>query len=429
MTVRHRPRPHQSAPDEGPVGTRREGFHEYIPIGELHIDTSYQRDINYAFVTEMSTRFDYGQLDLQAFSIGRRLGIKGAHADYIIDGQHRWLALLNREPESYVVGCYVRISPGSDWEANEYLRINFKRKNPTAAGRYKAAVTAGRKFGWENDAAVSELLTELGIETVPHTGQVYHRGGANGVPILFAIQKVGNLHERHPEITRLVLTTMRDAWAERHPASAYDGIVFDGLTDFFCAHLAEMTEERPDNSLDRLGELVKVLRSTTPLELRDAAALTRGIRKYPVRAFVARGIAEMYNAIRRGENRVREVSPQSYVTAKAALSQVKSQAAMTPEARSDRSRRGSESMTPAERRDRSRRANEGMTPEARSDRSRRASEGMTPAERSERARRANEGMTPEARSDRSRRANERLTPEERSDRARRANETRREQAQ
>jgi hypothetical protein len=66
---------------------------EYIPIGDLHIDDSYQRDIDDAFVNKMARNFDYSQLDLQAWSIGRRMGAGERHTDWIIDGQHRWLAL------------------------------------------------------------------------------------------------------------------------------------------------------------------------------------------------------------------------------------------------------------------------------------------------------------------------------------------------
>ena len=367
--VQRRPRPpaSQGPPSGGRhAAQRREGFHEYIPIGELHIDSTYQRDINYPFITEMAADFDYGQLDLQSFSVGRRM--KGqAHTDYIIDGQHRWLALSQREPKDFPVGCYVRISPGADWEANEYLRINFARKNPTSAGRFKAAVTAGRSFGWDNDAAVAEMLTELEIQTVQHTGQTYTpRGGGHGnaVPTLFAIGKVCRLYALYPEVVRRVLITMRDTWADTRPSQAFDGIVFDGLADFYMAHHEEAVTE----------EVVRVLRPVPPSELRDGAEQLRGNRKYPVRAFVARSIAELYNQGKRGAtHKVRDVTALGYITARLSMRASAVQARRSPEERSAITRKGVATMSAEQRSERTRKGQATRTPEVRSEAARLAS--------------------------------------------------------
>jgi|HubBroStandDraft_4_1064222.scaffolds.fasta_scaffold05408_2 hypothetical protein len=375
-----RPRPQHLGVELDPADKqiRLEGFTEYIPIHELLIDESYQRDINWAFVGQIAEDFDPGQMG--TLEIARRscpaytceaCGHRLDHRDYLIDGQHRALGARQRGMDDYQTGCHIRMSQGVEWEADQYLRLNFNRKNPSSTARYKAAVKAGSRYGWDNDAAVHELLDELGIET-PTTTQGSFAAHRSQVGVLHAIGAVCRLHERHPDLVRLVLITLRDAWGSTY-SQAFESNLIGGLTDFYCAHEHEASVEA----------VTRALSKAHPGELLDQVDQLRGNRKYPLRVFIARAVAEMYNASHRDPNRVREIAPVGYLNLVRARSQSKSertaealararaaQAEFTPEQRSEIARRGAEARTPEERREIARRGVESMSPEERSERSR-----------------------------------------------------------
>jgi hypothetical protein len=365
---RPRPRAQQVTIDTTATGEKlvhQDGWTEYIPAHELSIDPSYQRDINHAFVAEIAETLDFAQL--QTFYVARRAtapyqceacGKDLRHRDYVLDGQHRLLGVKQRGLADVGLPCQVRNSLGSDWEADQYLRVNFKRKNPTSAARYKAAVHAGSVHGWVNDAEVQEMLDELDIplrESTSPGGVMHHHGD---LPAEIAgIGSVCRFHAAHPDLIRTVLSTMRDAWAELH-ATAYDSIIMAGLMDFYASHEAEAD---PVN-------VVKVLAATTPEALRDNAEQMRGNRKYPVRVCIARVVAELYNVNRRTVNRVREIAPAQYVSSLRARTQKRSghyvtsgerltafQAGLKPEERSEIARKGVASTTPEQRSERSQR--------------------------------------------------------------------------
>lgn len=367
--VPRRPRPSTEldTTDSGARLVHQEGWTEYVPVHELHIDPAYQRDINHAFVGEVADSLDISLLG--TIEVARRQGVAAytcegcgkrlEHRDYVLDGQHRTLAARHRGWDDVGLSCHVRQSQGSAWEADQYLRMNFKRKNPTSTARYRAAVHAGEGFGWSNDAAVHALLKELGIAVVASTAA----GGArvSEVPaVLAGVGTVCRLHERHPDLVRSTLTVLRDAWSDER-ANAYDSTIFAGVMDLLGAHEAEIGD---------LSAVTAVLRATTPEELRDAGEQMRGNRKYPVRACIARVLAESYNATRRS-HRLREIAPVQYVNALRNRTQAIKGEAMTPEERADLIRRAN-TLTPEQRSERTRRANAGRTPEQRADIARRA---------------------------------------------------------
>lgn len=313
---KRRPRPRLDATIIEQQGDQRvvhqEGWTEYIPAHELNIDDSYQRDINYTFVAEIAEDLDFGLLG--TLNIARRdtgpyvcegCGKELRHRDYVMDGQHRSLAVQQRGLLDVGLSCRVQRSQGVAWEADQYLRFNFWRKQPTSAGRYKAAVVAGKQHGWDNDADVQAMLAELGIETVSSTSPGGAMGHRSVLPaILAGIGAVCRFHEKYPDLIRCTLETLRDAWSENY-GNAYDSMIMSGVMDFYAAHAAEAPS----------AKVTATLAAMNPEEVRDAADQMRGNRKYPLRVCVARVIAEAYNANKRSENRVREIAPAQYVNA------------------------------------------------------------------------------------------------------------------
>jgi hypothetical protein len=331
--------------DTGSI-VHQEGWTEYIPAHELEIDERYQRDINYPFVTEIAENLDFALL--QTIGVARRPGAKHTcecgkvldHRNFVIDGQHRVMGVKSRGLENLGLPCTVRLSQGSDWEADQYLRINFNRKNPTSTARYKAAVHAGETHGWVNEAEVAAMLDKLGIEAARSTSAATFGNKSHVPAILLAIGAVCRFHLSHPDLIDLALATLRDAWGERY-GNAYDSVMIGGMMDFFGAHETEVA----------WNDVVPALAKFTPDDLRDQAEQMRGNRKYPVRVCVARIVAESYNANKRGDRRVREVSPVQYsnvlrvragkdsLAANSAKGRAAS-AAIPPEQRSARTRKG-----------------------------------------------------------------------------------------
>lgn len=102
-----------------------------VPVEELHIDRTYQRNIiNQRTVNNIARHFN--ARDLDPLVVGIRDGMM-----YVIDGQHRLLAAKKRGIE--FLPCRMSATTLEE-EARSFLRINGSRAKVSAYQRFKAAV-------------------------------------------------------------------------------------------------------------------------------------------------------------------------------------------------------------------------------------------------------------------------------------------------
>lgn len=277
------------------------GHTEYIPVGELRVDARYQRtdEIDWAEVRQITENLD--PLRLETLTIARRAD----GSNWIMDGQHRWLGARERDP-SFLMPSRVHQSQGVEWEANIYNLLNTHRKNPSASGKFKSALVAGRKYGFDNEVELQALLDELGVSYAPNANLRHGHGMEKRAPAVAAIGSLLRQHANAPELVREELIALRDAWGEDHP-NAYGVPLLAGINAFLAAHMGE-------NGYSTEA-LVTRLKMTSPGRVIEDATVLRGTRQYAVGACVARVIAENYNRGRSGIHRVREIPPSQYAFA------------------------------------------------------------------------------------------------------------------
>ena len=294
------------------------GHVEYIPANELSVDARYQRvdEIDWAQVREIAENPD--PIRLETLTVARRANGK----NFLMDGQHRWLGCREKD-STYILPCRVHQSLGVEWEANIYNLLNSHRKNPSAAGKFKSALVAGRRYGFDNEVDVMALLDELGITYDP---RLTLKGGTVSAraPAVVGIGSLLKWHKNAPELVREMLIVLRDAWGDSH-REAYSVPIMAGMNAFLAAHFGEN-----GYSADAL---VPRLKQTSPSRIAEDARVLRGERQYALGSCIARVVAENYNRGRGGIHRVREIPPSQYSFAVAGYLLKKRNAALPAEDR------------------------------------------------------------------------------------------------
>lgn len=101
----------------------------------LHIENSYQRDLNLNKVREFAACWSW--IGCAAIVVAKRDG-----QFWVVDGQHR-VAGANRRSDIAELPCIVFQSKGVEHEASTFLQVNTNRKPIDSIARHRARLAAG----------------------------------------------------------------------------------------------------------------------------------------------------------------------------------------------------------------------------------------------------------------------------------------------
>lgn len=224
-----------------------------IKLNNLHVDLSYQREALSSEVNRIKKNFKW---DFFGYLIVAQRGRKF----YIIDGQHRWLAVKELVEEGELdikeLECLVVVTKSKEEEAAIFHAVNRGRRNPNSVDSFKATVTAGDKLAKQT----LRIIEDCGFGVV----------GIHEEEKLLKIRSISScvgICKKSPETLRSTLNMIWEAWAKKD-YEATDAVRRDiilGVSAIFM---------RQDNVIEK--DLLRTLTSVSPRYLiQDAQSEVR----------------------------------------------------------------------------------------------------------------------------------------------------------
>jgi hypothetical protein len=226
---------------------------EWRAVGELLIDSSYQREIDtgpsQTLIRRIAMFWDWGLC--QPLAVSRRPdGLL-----LIVDGQHRASAAKLRGDIPHLP-CVITSYASAGDEAAAFVALNQQRRPLSALDLFKASVAA------EDKEALSILraITDAGLRLAKHSN--YTAWKAGDVANIGGIQRIFRRIGEQP--TRAALAAMAKAWPNE--VLRYGGSVFPG----FAAVAADETRLRA-NPTELVADLARIAGSMAQADWRRAA--------------------------------------------------------------------------------------------------------------------------------------------------------------
>ena len=249
---------------------------EWIALGDLDVVwAAAQRPLSRRQVDRLKAEFDpdaFGVLVATRMSNGKKGGCRSGQCYHIVDGQHRFTAVMELwDDPDQKVPCKVIEADGPAEAADIWLLMNDNRRAPSALERFNVSRTAGH----EREVEIGEAIESAGflIENINGDGyfraisaamQIHKKGGADGL--------------------RFVLKLLVDMWGTSR--DAVQGPVVLGMSKFVELSAGKMNRSRMK------GHIVKVL---TPGRLLGRARALRETMGGTVADAVARILVVEYN--------------------------------------------------------------------------------------------------------------------------------------
>lgn len=204
--------------DKAKVGKLAEvkgmGKLEIVPVDQLHIDRSYQREVSMDLVQRIAEKWD--PVSAGPIVVSRRTDGNL----YVVNGQHRYAAAqLAGETE-----MVAQVIEGLDRDTEAELRLRGNtRRSDRSLERFRAQVVAG----YPESLAIVELLGEFDthINKTPSEHE-----GINSVAVVEWIYRV----DKGVLLVR-VLETVKDAYSRAHGRAA-SGALLKGIAWFLLQH-------------------------------------------------------------------------------------------------------------------------------------------------------------------------------------------------
>lgn len=184
---------------------------EMLRAGDLKIDHDrYQRHQDRHKIRDIGQNY-------KPEAVGVLLVSRRRDGDYVIDGAHRCLGVVQRFGPEHPVECKVFIGMTIEEEAEVFFTVNSHRTPVKTIDKFRAAWVAR-----EPDVAeIAELLEELGIRYPWHGA-----GGADRSIVCWGI--LGEIHRRKgTEHLRQILTLIDRAW--HSPNVALQSVFIKGV--------------------------------------------------------------------------------------------------------------------------------------------------------------------------------------------------------
>lgn len=166
-----------TAPKPGPR-IERVARLRWVPLNRMVVSDKAQRELKQYRVDHLVANFDLEQVGTPV--VNERHG-----RFFIIDGQHRHAAMVQKYSETHQVQCWTYAGLTEEQEAEKFLQLN-DTLTVAALDKYVVGVEAGRAVESDIDRivracglVVTKQKVEGGIGAVGTLRRVYTRGGAN----------------------------------------------------------------------------------------------------------------------------------------------------------------------------------------------------------------------------------------------------------
>lgn len=238
---------------------------DHLPFGSLRCNSRVQRSTIPARVNKLVREWSLDNVGALTVSIHDR-------AAWIIDGQHRWLAAMERGLGDTKAFCHVYRGLSEKQEAELFLALNDSR-TVSSLDKYLVGIVAED----EMCLGIRDSLAKYGLRIGPSNGDVR------------CIAEAIALYEKSPELLDDVFATLIAAWGTR--ATAVERVIVAGVG---------IVMGRYNGELDRsvlVAKLAKYRGGSAAL-VGDARGLT-DYRPISVRRAAAEIIVDAYNKGRR----------------------------------------------------------------------------------------------------------------------------------
>lgn len=223
---------------------------EFVPIGELLVDDSYQRAIDTLASSKLIERIARGW-DWDVFDV-LKVSRRPDDLLFVIDGQHR-LAAARLRGDIQQLPCVLKRCAGPTEEARLFIESNRGRKAMSRLDDFRAAVGAGN----DEAALIERLAAKAGLTIARRASPKNQAPGE--LAIVAPIRKA--LHLRGEKVTGDALQLIGDAFPDETIVAA--GPMFDALVDILA-----LTEASFDG-------LFSTLLTGTTLDWSEWAGLSR----------------------------------------------------------------------------------------------------------------------------------------------------------
>lgn len=190
---------------------------QFIAVADLNIDATYQRSAEVPQSRNLINRIakDWDWRLCMPLMVSERAG-----ALWVIDGQHRLSAALQRGDIAHLPCCVIKFD-SAQAESEMFVQANKNRKALTAIDLFRAAVAAGSS----TETRTFELITAAGLKVSNHTNTASLAPGA-----LTIVNGVTRAITRYGEgIVSTALTAMGKAFADQPIPRA--ALLFGALID------------------------------------------------------------------------------------------------------------------------------------------------------------------------------------------------------
>lgn len=201
---------------------------EWIDVGDLVVDYTYQRALEPRKVARIVNEFDPDAFGTLVVSL-RKDGTKA-----VIDGSHRKAAVIEMYGTTEKVPANLHEGLSLEDEARIFSILNSNRTKPKVVDLFKADVAAGQPMA----VAINQVFSNLGLAPT----QQVKSDGIRAIGTCQRIYKGGSL-----ELLNTVLETVIKAYDSRHSNN------FD--SDFLIP-LAAIIQDNPEIDLPRLRRSV-----------------------------------------------------------------------------------------------------------------------------------------------------------------------------
>lgn len=234
--------------DDMPAAIDKAKEIQHLPASLLNIaphdpGPGYQRPANVRRVEKLARDWDWAMLD--PLTVSKRQGGSRDGELFVVDGQHRWLAAIERWGESVVLpATMLRLT--LEEEADRFSRQHDNSARLSQNARFAAAVVAREPQAID----IKAIAERQGWIVSPYFGPQRHN----------AISAAGNLISVYraygPDVLELTLKLLAEAYGFK--PQAVDGRLIRGLGHFLyhfpVANVTELTERlmRPEAMPARL---------------------------------------------------------------------------------------------------------------------------------------------------------------------------------
>lgn len=177
---------------------------EHLPLNELEIDRSYQRELDIVRVEEMARTFS--PFLLLPFAVN----IRGDGSKFTVDGQHRTAMLAKIGKSDSIVACAVYRGLTVEEEAWLFDELNKRQKKLTPLQQFRGALAAGNPDALE----IKSIVEDAGFAIRPEQRDL-SRSNIPGVAALKGAQKQYG-RDRLAQTLQLIAAT----WGTDHGPSA-----------------------------------------------------------------------------------------------------------------------------------------------------------------------------------------------------------------